>query len=123
MSASAYTRKFKSKGLVDLYQGVITDFTNGGVTFAGADDENPLSSCPRRHWRWRFYTSIFKDSAIESISPMYATFHLNGVEFIAPNGGPQYKLTEAISFFVRCETQDEIGWPRIILSVSAKKKL
>ena len=50
---------------------------------------------------------------------MSATFRLNGVEFIAPNGGPQYKFTEAISFFVRCETQDESDWPRII--VSAKK--
>jgi len=52
---------------------------------------------------------------------MSATFRLNGVEFIAPNGGPQYKFTEAISLFVRCETKDEIDWPRII--VSAKKKL
>jgi predicted 3-demethylubiquinone-9 3-methyltransferase (glyoxalase superfamily) len=43
----------------------------------------------------RFYTSIFKDSAIESISPMSATFRLNGLEFIALNGGPQYKFTEA----------------------------
>lgn len=33
----------------------------------------------------RFYTSIFKDSAIESISPMSATFRLNGLEFIALN--------------------------------------
>jgi predicted 3-demethylubiquinone-9 3-methyltransferase (glyoxalase superfamily) len=56
----------------------------------------------------RFYTSIFKDSAIESISSISATFRLDGFEFIALNGGPQYKFTEAISFFVRCETQDEI---------------
>ena len=63
----------------------------------------------------RFYTSIFRDSAIESMSPMSATFRLNGLEFIALNGGPQYKFTEAISFFVRCETQDEIDyyWERL----------
>src|SRR5215475_14105185 len=63
----------------------------------------------------RFYTSIFKDSAIESMSPMSATFRLNGLEFIALNGGSQYKFTEAISFFVRCETQDEIDyyWERL----------
>jgi predicted 3-demethylubiquinone-9 3-methyltransferase (glyoxalase superfamily) len=58
----------------------------------------------------RFYTSVFKDSAIGSISPMSARFRLNGLEFIALNGGPQYKFNEAISFFVRCETQDEIDY-------------
>ena len=36
----------------------------------------------------KFYTSIFKDSALESISPISATFRLNGLEFIALNGGP-----------------------------------
>jgi len=63
----------------------------------------------------RFYTSVFKDSAIESISPMSATFRLDGLEFIALNGGAQYKFTEAISFFVSCETQDEIDyyWERL----------
>jgi predicted 3-demethylubiquinone-9 3-methyltransferase (glyoxalase superfamily) len=44
----------------------------------------------------KFYTSIFKNSKIESISPMSATFHLNGVKFMALNGGPQFKFTEAI---------------------------
>jgi predicted 3-demethylubiquinone-9 3-methyltransferase (glyoxalase superfamily) len=69
----------------------------------------------------RFYTSIFKDSAIESISPMSATFRLNGLEFIALNGGPQYKFTEAISFFVRCETQDEIDYYWEGLSAGGEK--
>lgn len=58
----------------------------------------------------RFYTSIFKDSEIESVSPMSATFRLEGVEFIALNGGPQHKFTEAISFFVTCKTQEEIDY-------------
>ena len=58
----------------------------------------------------KFYTSIFKNSKIGSISPMSATFELDGVEFIALNGGPQFKFTEAISFFVRCETQQEIDY-------------
>jgi predicted 3-demethylubiquinone-9 3-methyltransferase (glyoxalase superfamily) len=63
----------------------------------------------------RFYTSIFRNSKIGSISPMSATFQLDGVEFIALNGGPQFKFTEAISFFVRCETQEEIDyfWERL----------
>jgi len=58
----------------------------------------------------RFYTSIFKDSETESVSPMSATFRLEGVEFIALNGGPQHKFTEAISFFVTCKTQEEIDY-------------
>jgi predicted 3-demethylubiquinone-9 3-methyltransferase (glyoxalase superfamily) len=63
----------------------------------------------------KFYTSIFRNSKIESLSPMSASFHLDGVEFIALNGGPQFKFTEAISFFVRCETQEEIDyfWERL----------
>jgi predicted 3-demethylubiquinone-9 3-methyltransferase (glyoxalase superfamily) len=58
----------------------------------------------------RFYTSIFENSEIESVSPMSATFQLDGQRFIALNGGPQFKFTEAISFFVRCETQQEIDY-------------
>ena len=58
----------------------------------------------------QFYTSIFKDSSITSVSPMSATFRLAGQEFIALNGGPQYKFTEAVSFFVSCETQAEIDY-------------
>jgi predicted 3-demethylubiquinone-9 3-methyltransferase (glyoxalase superfamily) len=56
----------------------------------------------------RFYTSIFKNSRIDSLSPMSATFHLDGQKFIALNGGPHFKFTEAISFFVDCRTQDEV---------------
>ncbi|MDO8356690.1 MAG: VOC family protein [Nitrospirota bacterium] len=56
----------------------------------------------------RFYTSIFKDSKIDSVSKMSATFHLNGQQFIALNGGPQFPFTEAISFFVDCQTQEEV---------------
>jgi predicted 3-demethylubiquinone-9 3-methyltransferase (glyoxalase superfamily) len=62
----------------------------------------------------KFYTSIFKNSKIVSTSPgpggsiMTGTFILDGQEFIALNGGPMFKFTEAISLFVRCETQEEI---------------
>ena len=63
----------------------------------------------------RFYTSIFKDSRIDSLSPMSATFHLDGQKFIALNGGPQFTFTEAISFFVDCRTQDEVDelWEKL----------
>jgi predicted 3-demethylubiquinone-9 3-methyltransferase (glyoxalase superfamily) len=56
----------------------------------------------------RFYTSIFKNSKIDSVSDMSSTFHIDGQKFIALNGGPQFKFTEAISFFVNCETQEEV---------------
>jgi predicted 3-demethylubiquinone-9 3-methyltransferase (glyoxalase superfamily) len=69
----------------------------------------------------RFYTSIFKKSKIESISPMSATFRLDGVNFIALNGGPQFKFTEAISFFVSCKTQKEIDYFWRKLSAGGEK--
>src|SRR5947209_7204184 len=67
-----------------------------------------------------FYTSIFKNSKVVSImrygeagpgpkgSVMAATFQLDGQEFIALNGGPQFTFSPAISFFVKCETQYEV---------------
>jgi predicted 3-demethylubiquinone-9 3-methyltransferase (glyoxalase superfamily) len=67
-----------------------------------------------------FYTAIFKDATILSIthygeagpgpqdSVMTIVFQLHGQEFMALNGGPQFKFNEAISFVVNCETQEEI---------------
>jgi len=67
-----------------------------------------------------FYTSIFKNSKIGSITRygeegpgpegtlMTATFQLDGQEFVALNGGPQFTFSEAISFVVNCETQEEV---------------
>lgn len=66
------------------------------------------------------YTSIFKNSKItgvarygeagpgEKSSVMTINFTLEGQDFIALNGGPTFKFTEAISLFVNCETQDEV---------------
>jgi predicted 3-demethylubiquinone-9 3-methyltransferase (glyoxalase superfamily) len=68
----------------------------------------------------KFYTSVFKNSKIGKVtlypegSPgpagtvMVGTFQIEGQEFIALNGGPLFKFTEAISFVVNCETQDEV---------------
>lgn len=63
----------------------------------------------------RFYTSIFKNSKIDSVSKMSATFHLNGQKFMALNGGPQFPFTEAISFFIDCQTQEEVDelWEKL----------
>ena len=69
----------------------------------------------------KFYTTIFKRSKIESIIPMSATFRLDGVQFIALNGGPHFKFTEAISFFVSCPTQKEIDYFWEKLSAGGKK--
>ena len=46
---------------------------------------------------------------------MVATFQLDGQEFMALNGGPHFKFTEAISLLVNCETQDEVDefWEKL----------
>jgi predicted 3-demethylubiquinone-9 3-methyltransferase (glyoxalase superfamily) len=68
----------------------------------------------------KFYTAIFKPSKIESVSPMSATFQLEGQKFMALNGGPQFKFNEAISFFVSCRTQKEIDYFWTKLSAGGK---
>ena len=68
-----------------------------------------------------FYISIFKkNSKVVNVSRfgeagpgpkgtvMTATFQINGQEITALNGGPQFSFTEAISFYVDCETQEEV---------------
>ncbi len=73
-----------------------------------------------------FYRSIFKKSKILKVarfneagakasgrpngSVMTIKFRLEGQEFVALNGGPYFKFTEAISFVVNCETQKEVDW-------------
>jgi predicted 3-demethylubiquinone-9 3-methyltransferase (glyoxalase superfamily) len=58
----------------------------------------------------KFYTSIFKNSKVDHISPMVSTFNLEGQEFMALNGGPNYTFTPAVSFFVKCEGQEEVDY-------------
>jgi predicted 3-demethylubiquinone-9 3-methyltransferase (glyoxalase superfamily) len=74
-----------------------------------------------------FYVSIFKNSKVGSVSRygeggpgpkgsvMSATFQLLGQEFIALNGGPMFTFSPAISFFVNCETQEEVDelWEKL----------
>jgi predicted 3-demethylubiquinone-9 3-methyltransferase (glyoxalase superfamily) len=75
----------------------------------------------------KHYTSIFKNSQILSVTrygeagpgpkgtAMIVTFQLEGQEFIALNGGPQFKFTEAISLLVNCDTQAEVDelWSKL----------
>ncbi len=62
----------------------------------------------------KFYVSVFRNSKIVKVMPgpqgtaMGVTFQLEGQEFYALNGGPQFKFTPAISLFVNCETQQEV---------------
>ena len=73
-----------------------------------------------------FYVSLFRNSKVGSItrydeegakisgrpkgSIMTLTFQLEGQEFMALNGGPVFKFTEAVSFIVNCETQEEVDY-------------
>jgi len=74
-----------------------------------------------------FYVSIFKNSKVGSItrygdagpapkgSVMSVTFQLEGQEFFALNGGPHFTFSPAISFFVNCQTQEEVDelWEKL----------
>ncbi len=74
-----------------------------------------------------FYTSIFKDAKITQLtrygeagpgpkgSVMSVVFQLEGQEFYALNGGPQFAFSPAISLFVKCETQQEVDalWDKL----------
>ena len=74
-----------------------------------------------------FYTSIFKNSKILNVtrygevgpgpkdSVMTVAFQLEGQEFMALNGGPHFKFTEAISFVLKCKTQEEVDdlWEKL----------
>src|SRR5436305_10601849 len=67
-----------------------------------------------------FYTGLFQNSRITDVTRygssgprdeglvMTVAFELDGRKFVALNGGPEYAFTEAVSFVVDCETQDEV---------------
>jgi predicted 3-demethylubiquinone-9 3-methyltransferase (glyoxalase superfamily) len=75
----------------------------------------------------KFYTAIFKNSKIRKTARygeggpqpkgtvLTVLFELDGQEFLALNGGPQFKFTEAVSFIVNCKTQKEIDrfWEKL----------
>jgi predicted 3-demethylubiquinone-9 3-methyltransferase (glyoxalase superfamily) len=63
----------------------------------------------------KFYGTIFKKSKILNASPLVVTFELEGQKFMALNGGPQFKFTEAFSLFVECESQEEVDelWEKL----------
>jgi predicted 3-demethylubiquinone-9 3-methyltransferase (glyoxalase superfamily) len=76
-----------------------------------------------------FYTSIFERSKVLSVSQaqgkvMSVQFELEGQKFMALNAGPLYKFTEAISFFVSCETQAEVDdlWAKLTANGGAPSR-
>jgi predicted 3-demethylubiquinone-9 3-methyltransferase (glyoxalase superfamily) len=74
-----------------------------------------------------FYTKVFKNAKIKGMSRygdegpglkgavMVASFQIEGQEFMALNGGPQFKFTPAVSFLVNCDNQEEIDelWEKL----------
>jgi predicted 3-demethylubiquinone-9 3-methyltransferase (glyoxalase superfamily) len=82
-----------------------------------------------------FYTAIFKNSKILDVtrwgeggpgpkgSVMTMSFELEGQQFTALNGGPHFKFTEAVSFYVNCETQKEVDelWEKLLAGGTAQQ--
>jgi predicted 3-demethylubiquinone-9 3-methyltransferase (glyoxalase superfamily) len=70
-----------------------------------------------------FYVSVFGDGKITNVHrpapdapPLVVTFELFGQQFMALNGGPEFRFTEAISLYVDCATQDEVDdlWAKLV---------
>ena len=57
-----------------------------------------------------FYVSVFKEARVLEMSPMSARFELLGREFLALNAHPHQPFTEAISFFIEVDTQDDVDY-------------
>ena len=76
----------------------------------------------------QFYTAVFPNSSIEQFNRytdagpgtpgelVSGTFVLDGTRFVGINGGPEFPFTEAVSFVVRCSSQDEVDyyWGRLV---------
>ena len=82
-----------------------------------------------------FYVSVFKNSKVKEVTHyageefpekkgqvMTVSFVLDGQEFTALNGGPNFKFTEAVSFVINCDTQEEIDITGKNSSLAAGRK-
>ena len=58
----------------------------------------------------KFYTTVFKNSKILNSNPMVTVVELEGLQIMMLNGGPAFKLDEAFSLSISCETQEEIDY-------------
>ncbi len=80
-----------------------------------------------------FYTTVFKNAKVGNVSRygeagpgtkgsvMSATYELEGQQFYALNGGPQFSFTPAVSFYVDCKTQEEVDYYWEKLSEGGRK--
>ena len=74
-----------------------------------------------------FYVTLFPDSAVTGVTPgpggkaLVVEFTLAGVQYLAMNGGPYYKLTEAFSLSIDCRTQEEVDMYWETLSAGGSK--
>lgn len=57
-----------------------------------------------------YYCSIFPNSRILDENPVVVNWEMNGKRFMGLNGGPHYRFTEAISFVIPCENQEEVDY-------------
>lgn len=99
----------KEKGIKQIASYCLIDNTNSELFH---------KSCGFKETERVIFFSIFKNSKINKIvrvgndkgKVITVQFELEGMEFVALNGGPQHKLTEAISFIVNCVSQEEIDY-------------
>jgi predicted 3-demethylubiquinone-9 3-methyltransferase (glyoxalase superfamily) len=116
----------------DIVLGPVAAFLNGRCRKPSESFFNPINGAIMQKitpFLWfdgkaeeamNFYVAIFKNSKVGQVSRygdagpgpkgsvMSATFQLEGQDFMALNGGPMFAFTPAISFFVSCETQQEV---------------
>jgi predicted 3-demethylubiquinone-9 3-methyltransferase (glyoxalase superfamily) len=118
VSAGAGDPGTNAPALSGLNQNMTTKITQKITPFLWFDDKAEEAA--------KFYASIFENSKIGKItrydeeaakttgrpadSVMTVEFELEGQQFVALNGGPMFKFTEAISFVVNCETQEEVDY-------------
>jgi predicted 3-demethylubiquinone-9 3-methyltransferase (glyoxalase superfamily) len=80
----------------------------------------------------KFYVSVFKDAKITQVArqgggkkapAMSVSFRLAGQDFVALNGGPHYRFTPAVSFFIDCKDQKEVDyfWRKLIAGGEASR--
>jgi len=118
VSVEARDTGTNASALSRLNQNMTTKITQRITPFLWFDDKAEEAA--------KFYASIFKNSKVGKItrydeeaakptgrpadSVMTVEFDLEGQQFVALNGGPMFKFTEAISFVVNCETQEEVDY-------------
>jgi len=120
-------RTDENESATDPRRPKVDDFKNQDMTTRVTQKITPfLWFADKAEEAAKFYTSIFKNSKIGKItrydeeaakpsgqpvgSVMTVEFELEGQEFVALNGGPIFKFSEAISFIINCETEEEVDY-------------